>query len=287
MVRLIPGDPAVEILGQEATPELIALTRAELGIDKPFLDQFVSYVQNFFRGEFGTSFFTKQPVSALISQRLGPSVQLAAISLAVVLLVSVPLGLLAAHFTREGRHPKIEVLWASLTGMLGSIPVFLKATLLVFIFAYWLRLLPVAGREGWESLVLPVAALTIAPVLSLARIVRLQTLDALTQDYVRTAKGKRLDLLTIYFRHVMPNVVTVVLTVGGMVFSGLIAGTIFVEQIFVRLGMGTALIGGVRGHDYPVVQAIVLLLGIAVVVVNTIVDILIGMVDPRSLTTQT
>jgi peptide/nickel transport system permease protein len=205
------------------------------------------------------------------------------LGLDITLFKSLPLGMLAAHITRQGRHPRFELVWTSMTAMFGAIPSFLLATLLIFIFSVWLRALPVAGTSGWQSLVLPVAAICLGPTLTVARIVRLQTLDALAQDYVRTARSKRLPQLSIYLRHVMPNVLTVALTIGGVLFSGLIAGTVFVEQIFSRLGMGTALVGAVITHDYPVVQTIVLLLGMAVVIVNTIVDVLLGLVDPRSL----
>jgi peptide/nickel transport system permease protein len=284
MVRLIPGDPALLIAGMDqATPERIASIRREIGTDRPWPEQFVQYVQNFARGDFGSSFTTKQPVSSLIRDRIGPSLQLAVLGLVITLFMSLPLGMLAAHITREGRHPRFELVWTSMTAMFGAIPSFLLATLLIFIFSVWLRALPVAGTSGWQSLVLPVAAICLGPTLTVARIVRLQTLDALAQDYVRTARSKRLPQLSIYLRHVMPNVLTVALTIGGVLFSGLIAGTVFVEQIFSRLGMGTALVGAVITHDYPVVQTIVLLLGMAVVIVNTIVDVLLGLVDPRSL----
>jgi peptide/nickel transport system permease protein len=286
MVRLIPGDPAIVILGQNGTPDQYRAVDHQLGLDRPWPAQFVSYVAGILRGDFGESFATRQPVAEVIRERIGPTAQLAGIALAVVLLVSVPLGMAAAHLTKDGRRPRLEVAWTAVTAVFGTIPQYLLATLLVFVFAVEVRLLPVAGMGGWQALVLPVASLAVGPSLALARIVRLQVLDALAQDYVRTAESKRLPLLTIYLRHILPNIVTTALTVGGLLFSSLIAGTIFVEQIFVRVGMGSSLIGAIQAHDYPVVQADVLLLGVAVVVVNAVVDLLLGMVDPRTLATE-
>ncbi len=286
MVRLIPGDPAVVILGQNGTPDQYRQVDHLLGVDRPWPQQFVQYVTRAFHGDFGSSFATRQPVGDILRERIGPTAELAGLALAVVLLVSIPLGMAAAHLTAGGRRPRLEVAWTTLTTIFGTIPQYLLATLLVFVFALELKLLPVASGRGWQALVLPVASLSLGPTLALARIVRLQVLDALVQDYVRTAESKRLPLLTIYVRHVMPNVMATALTVGGLLFSSLIAGTIFIEQIFVRVGMGSSLIGAIQAHDYPVVQADVLVLGMTVIVVNAVVDILLGVLDPRTLATE-
>lgn len=286
MVRLIPGDPAVVILGQNGTPDQYRQVDHLLGVDRPWPQQFVQYVTRAFHGDFGSSFATRQPVGDILRERIGPTAELAGLALAVVLLVSIPLGMAAAHLTAGGRRPRLEVAWTTLTTIFGTIPQYLLATLLVFVFALELKLLPVASGRGWQALVLPVASLSLGPTLALARIVRLQVLDALVQDYVRTAESKRLPLLTIYVRHVMPNVMATALMVGGLLFSSLIAGTIFIEQIFVRVGMGSSLIGAIQAHDYPVVQADVLVLGMTVVVVNAVVDILLGVLDPRTLATE-
>ncbi len=286
MVRLIPGDPAVVVLGQNGTPDQYRAVDHQLGLDRPWTMQFLDYVNRAVHGDVGFSFATKQPVSEIVVHRIGPTAELAGLSLAMVLLLSIPLGMAAAHLTTDGRHPRLEVAWTSVTAIFGTIPQYLLATLLVFAFAVEVKVLPVAGTEGWQALVLPVASLALGPTLALARIARLQVLDALAQDYVRTAESKRLPLATIYRRHILPNVLTTALTVGGLLFSSLIAGTIFIEQIFVRVGMGSSLIGAIQAHDYPVVQADVLLLGIIVVLVNAIVDVLLGIVDPRTLATE-
>jgi peptide/nickel transport system permease protein len=264
LVRLIPGDPAQNVLAaQNSTPEQLAITRHELGLDQPLPQQFATYVTRLSHGDLGKSFATGQPVSQLVADRLPPSAELAGVAVLVVMLVAVPLGMLAAAYTREGRHRGVELAFTSTASVIGGLPEFLAATLLAFIFAVWLRLLPVAGQEGLQSLVLPVAAISLRPVFVLARIVRLETLNVLALDYIRTARGKRLPTRTIYLRHVLPNVVTAALTIGGI--------------------LGTALVSAAVTHDYEVVQAIVLVLGFTVVIVNAAVDIVLGIIDPRSL----
>jgi peptide/nickel transport system permease protein len=172
----------VVILGQNGTPDQYRQVDHLLGLDQPWPQQLVDYVARALHGDFGVSFATKQPVREIILQRIGPTAQLAGLALVVVLLVSVPLGMAAAHLTADGRRPRLEVAWTSVTAIFGTIPQFLLATLLVFVFALELHLVPVAGMSGWQALVLPVASLAIGPALALARIVRLQVLDALTQD---------------------------------------------------------------------------------------------------------
>jgi peptide/nickel transport system permease protein len=283
MVRLIPGDPAVTIAGPGATAAEVELARQTLGIDQPLTVQLFKYVSGLVHGDLGTTFVTREPVTKVIGLRLGPSLQLASVSLALVLLVSVPLGMLAGAFTQESRHQKAEVAFAGVTSVIGSLPEFLLATFLAFIFAVWLHLLPVAGTEGWQTLVLPVAAIALRPIATLARIVRVETLNVLAQDYMRTARSKRLPARLIYMRHALPNIVTAALTVGGLLFAALIGGAVIVENVFARLGLGTALVSGVLARDYPLIQGCIILLGFAVVAVNAIVDTLLALLDPRSL----
>jgi peptide/nickel transport system permease protein len=149
-------------------------------------------------------------------------------------------------------------------------------------FAVWLQALPVAGGDGIESLVLPALAVCLRPIAILMRVVRVETLNLLATDFMRTATGKRLPARLLYFRHGLPHVVTAALTIGGLLFSGVIGGAVVVENVFARAGLGTALVNAVTAHDYPVVQGVTLVLGVIVVLVTTIVDILIAVIDPRS-----
>ncbi|WP_243866237.1 ABC transporter permease [Actinophytocola oryzae] len=283
LVRLIPGDPTVTVAGLDANPAARAAVREQLGLDRSWLDQLGRYLDALFHGDLGTSFITKQPVAELLGQRLSVSIQLAGMALLVVLVVSVPAGILAGVLTRDDRRRRTEMGFTTVTSIGGAIPEFLMATLLATVFGVWLRLLPVAGMDGWKSLILPAAAVAIRPTLLLARIVRVETLGVLAQDYVRTARGKRLRDTRIYVRHVLPNVITAALALGGVLFAGLVAGAVLVENVFALPGLGTALVTAVVQSDYPVVQGIVMVLGVTVVVVNTIVDLLLGLVDPRTL----
>lgn len=288
MVRLVPGDPAKILGGITSTPAQVAAIRDHLGLDKPLLSQYIHYWTGLVHGDLGESYFTQgTSVGQIISQRLGSSLVLATTSLAVVLLVSVPLGLLVGIFTRDGRHTRFELGFTSITSILGAVPEFLAATLLVLLFAVKIPIFPVAGQSGWQSLVLPALALSIRPVCILARLVRVETLNALQEDYMRTAASKRLPRRLLVFRHLLPNVVTAALSIGGLLFSGLIGGAVVVEIVFARNGLGSALVSAVLQHDYAVIQGLILVLGAAVVVVNGIVDMILGLIDPRSLARDT
>jgi peptide/nickel transport system permease protein len=282
LVRLVPGDAAINLLGQSAAPGAVERVNHQLGLDRSLWSQFGSYVGDLSRGDLGTDFATNEPVADTIRNRISSSVTLAGISLAVVLLLAVPIGLLAGAFTREGRHRRIEVGFMGVTSVAGAVPEYLTATVLTFIFVIELGVLPITG-SGIAPLVLPVTALSIGPVMILSRIVRIETLNVLAQDYMRTARGKRLPSPRIFFRHVLPNVLTATLTVAGLLFAGLIGGAVIVETVFNRAGIGTALVGAVIGNNYPVVQGITLVLGATVVVVNILVDLLLAVLDPRSL----
>ncbi len=282
MIRLIPGDPAVNVAGVGATGEQIESIRRTLLLDRPIIEQFQAYAANLAQGNLGRSFFTQQPVSLLLAQRIGASLQLAAAALVVVMLVSVPLGIFMGAFTRERRHPGVEVGFTAGASVLGSLPEFLAATFLAFIFAVWLQWLPVAGADSAQALVLPVLAVSIRPTAILTRIVRVETLNTLTSEFIRTARGKRVPARIIYARHALPNVVTAALTVGGLLFAGIVGGAVVVENVFARVGLGSALVQAVQSRDYPTVQGVVLVLGVTVVVVNAIVDLTLAAIDPRT-----
>jgi peptide/nickel transport system permease protein len=284
MVRLIPGDPAAIAGGVNTTPAQIAALRQQMGLDEPILTQFSKYAIGLLHGDLGTSFTTRQPVTQVISERIGSSMTLAGVSLAIVLIFAVPAGLVAGALTREGRHQRGELIFTGTTSVVGAIPQFLAATFLAFVFAVWLKLLPVAGSDPpLQSLILPAASVALAPTATLARLVRVEALNVLAQDYVRTARSKRLPARIIYVRHVLPNVLTAALTIGGIILANLIGGAVIVENVYARNGLGTELVNAVLVRDYPVIQGTILILGIIVVVVNAIVDAGLALLDPRSL----
>jgi peptide/nickel transport system permease protein len=284
MVRLIPGDPAQLAVGFGGTQFDYAEMREQLGLDKPLGTQLVDYTKGILKGDLGTSFAYKQPVKDLIGSRIGYSVQLTGLGLIVMLGLSIPIGMTAAALTRNGRHRSLEAAFTAGTSIVGSLPEFLAATFLAFVFAVWFRLLPVAGVQGWKSLVLPVVAISLRPIAYIARIVRVETLNALSTDYMRTARSKRLPRRLIYTRHLLPNVLTGALTVAGLLVGGLIGGALIVENVFARPGLGTALVAAIGTRDYPMIQGLVLLLGVGVVIANTVIDAILALLNPRSMT---
>ncbi|MFC8797219.1 ABC transporter permease [Promicromonospora sp. NPDC057138] len=282
MLQLIPGDPVRTALGPGADQQLVTETRAQLGLDRPVLEQFGTYLRDTATGDFGTSITTRQPVGDVLAQRLPGTLLLTALSFVLTLGVAVPLGLAVGVASRNGRRRLLGAIFTGTAGLLSVLPEFLLAVAMVFVLGVSLELLPVAGQVGWQSYIMPVLALSAAPTAVLARLVRVETTSALQDGYVQTARAKRLSRSTIYLRHVLPNAMTSALTVGGLLFGGLIAGTVLVENIFSWPGLGSTMVSSIIGKDYPVVQAIILVYGAGVLLVNLLIDLLLAWVDPRS-----
>lgn len=281
IVRLIPGDPGVIIGGTQSTrAEQIAINH-RLGVDRPLLEQYATFWTDLAHGDLGTSFTTGDPVTTVLAQNAGPSLQIAGLALLLVLLTSIPVGIALGALTRDQRHRGVETWFSGITSVVGSLPELLTATLLTYAFALQLGILPVGGSEGWNALVLPVIAVSLRPIAILMRLVRVETLSCLSTDYVRTARSKRLPNRVLYVKHVLPNVITAALTIGGLLFAELIAGMVIIESIFARPGLGTTLVNAVLARDYPVIQGMVLVLGVTVVVANGIVDLILATLDPR------
>ena len=285
MIHLTPGDPLAAATGNTPlTPDIRARLEHQYGFDRPFFTQYVRYLDHVvLKGDLGQSYTSDLHVSDLIKQRIRTSLELAGAALLLVLGVGVPLGMLAAVLTREGRNRPLELGYTGLTSIVGAIPDYLAGTILAFLFAVQFRLLPVAGAGSFKQLVLPALAVGLHSISNLSRIVRLETLNVLAQDYIRSARSERLPARLIYARHAFPNVLTAALTVGGLIFSGIIGGAVIVEIIYARPGLGSALVEAVINKNYPVVQGITIVLGVTVVVVTALVDILLGIADPRSL----
>jgi ABC-type dipeptide/oligopeptide/nickel transport system permease component len=282
MIHLIPGDPVRAALGPKAPVTLVHARQHTLWLDRPLLAQYLHYVHGLFTGHLGTSITSDLPVSDIIAARLPNTAELAGIAFVVIMATAVPIGMAAAVLTRDGRHRGSELTFTSVTGLLATVPEFLFGVGLVVLFAVTLQWLPVAGKDGPESYILPVAALSVGSIAALARIVRAETLRVLTEDYIRTARGKQLPGRLLYLRHVLPNMLTGTLTLGGLLLAGLIGGTVLVENVFAWPGLGSIVVSSVAQQDYPVAQAIVLMLGAAVLVINASVDLILGVLDPRS-----
>lgn len=283
MVRLVPGDPVRRIAGQDATAQDIANLRESLGLDRPLPAQFADYMVRLAQFDLGRSFVSREPVSQIIAQRLPETLTLATAAFVLVMVSSLVVGTTAAAITRDGRGSRFEVGFMAVTSILGSLPSYLTATFLVFLLAVVLGWLPVAGAGRWNSFILPTVALSLRPIAILSRIIRVETLNVLAQDYIRTARSKRLPTSLLFWRHVLPSMLTSSLTLGGLLLAGLIGGAVIIENVFAWPGMGTALVQAVLARDYPVVQGVTLLLGVAVVMVNLLIDVMLAAIDPRTL----
>lgn len=282
MIHLVPGDPVRAALGPTAPASLVMARRAALHLDDPLIGQYFHYMRGAFTGDMGTSMISQLPVSQIIAQRLPPTVELAVLAFLLALAISIPLGVLIGVLTRGVRGRRTELAFTSSSVILGSIPDFLLGVGLVYVFGVHLGWLPVAGRTGADSFVLPVLSLAIGPAAVLARILRVEMVAVLQTDYVRTARAKRLTAAAIYVRHALPNAVTSAITIGGLLLSAMVAGTVLVENVFAWPGLGSTIVQSITAKDYPVVQGIVLIYGIVVLAVNLAVDVTLSLLDPRS-----
>lgn len=282
MIHLVPGDPVRAALGMTAPAELVAARRAALGLDDPLWVQYGHYLRGLLTGDFGTSMVSGQPVAQVIGDRLPSTVQLAVLAFAVVVAVAVPLGVAFAVLTRGGRRRGAELGFTSVSVFVAAIPEFLIGVGLVALLAVGLGWFPVAGADDASGYVLPVAALAIGPAAVLARIVRVELLSVLGADFVRTARAKRLPARLVYVRHALPNALTATLTLGGLMLTSMVAGTVLVENVFAWPGLGSTIVQSIVTKDYPLVQGIVLVYGVGVLLVNVLVDVVLGLLDPRS-----
>lgn len=282
LVQLIPGDPARASAGEAAPPEAVEARRVELGLNKPLIIQYLAFWRGLFSGDLGDSISLRIPVIDVITGRAPATLELAFIAVAIALVVAVCLGLMFGALTRSGKRHGTEIGFTSVTAVVAVIPEFLAGIILVYLFAVSFDLLPVAGRTGPASYVLPVIALAIGPTAALTRIVRAESLTVLRQDYIRTARSKRMSSIRLYGKHVLPNLLTSTLTISGLLLGGMIAGTVLVESIFAWPGLGGVIVDSIQGKDYPLIQAIVIFYGLVVLLINLVVDIALILLDPRT-----
>ncbi|MCO5999103.1 ABC transporter permease [Actinoallomurus rhizosphaericola] len=282
MIHLIPGDPVRGALGPTAPADLVEARRHALGLDEPILVQYLHYLKGLVTGDLGTSLASQLPVSDVVAQRLPATLILAGLAFLTAVLLAIPLGVVTGVLTRRGRGRRTELAFTTTSIIMATIPDFLIGVALVYVFAIQLGWLPVAGDATASAYVLPVFSLAIGPAAILARIVRVEMVGVLDADFIRTARAKRLPARAIYVGHALPNAVTAALTVGGLLLSALVAGTVLVENVFAWPGLGSTIVRSIITKDYPVVQAIVLVYGVGVLIVNLVVDVAIALLDPRS-----
>ena len=283
MIHLIPGDPVRAALGPTAPAALVAAKREEMGLDDPLLAQYWHYLQSLFTGDLGTSITLQLPVSQVIAQRLPATLALAFLAFTVAVAIAVPLGVTMGVRTRRGHGRRTELAFTTTSVVLGIIPDFLLGVGLVYVFAVTLGWLPVAGNDSPSAYVLPVLALAVGPAAILARIIRVEMVTVLQADFVRTARAKRLPARTVHLGHALPNALTASLTLGGLILTSMVAGTVLVENVFAWPGLGSMIVSSILNKDYQVVQAIVLVYGVGVLLVNTLVDVALALLDPRSM----
>jgi len=277
LVHLIPGDPVEVMLGETASSADLSQLRADLGLDRPLGEQYAHFLGGLARADLGRSFFYRKPVLAVIAAALPATALLAAAALAVALLIALPVGILAA--VRRNRLTDRLALVGSLVGV--SMPNFWLGPLLIILFSFRLGWLPVSGKEGAASLVLP--ALTLGTALSaiLLRMTRASMLDVLGEDYLRTARAKGVGERTVIARHALRNALLPVVTIVGLQFGALLSGAVITENVFSWPGVGTLLIQAITARDYPLVQGCVLVISLCYVVVNFLTDALYSIIDPR------
>jgi peptide/nickel transport system permease protein len=285
LLYIAPGDPAAVIAGDQASPADVERIRQSLGLDRPFLIQFGSWLWNILHGDLGTSIFTNLPVAKMIAQRIEPTFSLMAITLVLTILVAVPLGVVAAW--KAGSWVDRTIMAFAVFAF--SLPVFVVGYVLAYVFALQFEWLPVqgytplkAGLWPWlQNLILPALALGSVYIALIARITRASMLEVLQQDYVRTARAKGLGQSNILFVHALKNAAVPIVTVIGIGIALLIGGAVVTESVFAIPGLGRLTIDAILRRDYPVIQGIVLLFSFLYVLVNLMVDVTYTLVDPR------
>ena len=277
LIHLIPGDPVLIMLGEGAQPTDVAELRGKLGLDRPLGEQYVSFLGGMLHGDLGTSLHFDEPVSRLIARHYPATVELALAALAVALVVSLPLGMLAAY--RRGSWIDRGARFFSLLGV--SMPNFWLGPIAILLFSIQLGWLPVSGRGGISHLVLPAATLGLALAALLTRMIRSALGEELTKPYLVTARAKGLSPARVAIRHALRNALVPVVTIVGLQFGSLLTGAILTETIFGWPGIGRLLIQAIRLRDYPLVQGAVLLIAVTYVAVNLATDLLYAWIDPR------
>lgn len=277
VVRLVPGDPAQMMLGAQASAEDVAALRQRMGLDRPVPVQYVSFLLNVSRLELGTSLTLDQPAVGAVASRLPATALLAVSAMTIALALSLPLGTLAA--LRRGSALDRVVSGLSLIGQ--AVPSFWIGIMFILIFARVLQWLPSSGIGGWKHLLLPAVTLALPLVGVLTRLMRSGLLEVLGTDFIRTAHAKGLTNRSVVTRHAFRNALIPVITVAGLQFGSLLAGAVIVETVFAWPGAGRLLIDSITRRDYPVVQASVLFITTGFILVNLIIDLSYGFLDPR------
>src|SRR3979490_321863 len=277
MIHIVPGDPVEQMLGEGAAPGAAAQLRHTLRLDLPLGTQYAHYLRDLARGDLGQSFKFQAPVRRIIFERYPATLQLAFLALVVCAAIALPACVVAAH--RRGQVSDRAVGVLTLLGL--AFPNFALGPVLILFFSIELGLLPVSGRGGLLHYVLPAATLGAALAAILTRMVRGAMLEELTADYVRTARAKGLSTAAVLFRHAFRNALIPIITILGLQFGTLLAGTIVTETIFSWPGVGRLTVQAISARDYPLLQGCILVIAVSYILVNLFTDILYSFIDPR------
>ena len=285
MLEILPGDPAYAILGVDADLSAYQALRKELGLDQPAHHRYINWIFGVLTGDFGVSYTYSVPVSELVIQRLVLTVPLAVLAMAMTVIVAIGLGLYAA-----AHHNKVGDWGVMVFSQIGiAVPNFWFGILLILLFSIYLGWFSSGGFPGWgagvwpalKALLLPAVALATVQAAILARVTRSSVLETIGEDYVRTARAKGLTRAATLWRHVLRNALIPVVTMMGLQFANLLAGTIVIENVFVLPGLGRLVFQAIANRDLVVVKDVVLMLAAMVIVVNFVVDVAYAIIDPR------
>ena len=285
LLHLSPGDPATVIAGDYASPADIARIREKLGLDQPIPVQFAIWIWDILRGDLGISIFSDQPVVRLIARRLEPTLALATLTLIITVLISVPLGVLAAW--KAGTWIDRTVMVFAVLGF--SVPVFVLGYVLIYVFSLQLGIFPVQGyvsfRQGimpfLERLILPSIALSAIYIALVTRITRASVLEILEEDYIRTARAKGVIERKVLMLHALRNAAVPIVTVIGLGVALLIGGVVVTETVFNIPGLGRLVVDAILKRDYPIIQGLILMFSGVYVLINLLIDLLYTVLDPR------
>ncbi len=285
LIHLVPGDPATAMLGDLATEEDIAALRIRMGLDKPLIEQYFIWIGNIFHGDFGMSVVNNETVGSLIISHIRPTISLAIYALVIAAVIAIPLGMIASRKKGSAIDHVVSVI--SLAGIL--LPSFLLGLFLMLLFSVKFRIFPVSGykeiSEGFlehiRSLTLPAIALGFMNAALMMRMTRASMLEVLGSDYIKMAKAKGVKEFSLLAKHAFKNTLVTLITIFGQSIVQALSGAAVVESLFAVPGLGQLMVNSIGRRDYYVIQAIVLLIAVINVVINMIIDILYGFVDPR------
>ncbi|MGB7438785.1 MAG: nickel ABC transporter permease [Candidatus Acidiferrum sp.] len=277
LIHIVPGDPVEQMLGEGAAPGQAAQLRHTLGLDQPLYVQYGHYLGQILRGDLGESFKFQAPVRHVIFERYPATLQLAFLALLVCAAIAIPAGVLGAY--RRGSNADRSIGVFTLLGL--AVPNFALGPLLITLFSIKLGWLPVSGRGGVLNYVLPAVTLGAALAAILTRMVRSSMLEELSSDYVRTARAKGLTTAAVLLRHGLRNALIPIITILGLQFGTLLAGTIVTETIFSWPGIGRLTVNAISSRDYPLLQGCILVIALSYVLVNLVTDLFYAVIDPR------